>query len=170
MQLAPIPRDEKIRLEALQKLQILDTDPEARFDDITKEALAYFNVPLSTVSILDDKREWYKSCQGMCKTKEGSRDISFCGHALMSESLFIVEDTKLDPRFADNPYVLDFPFIRFYAGMRLLDSQTKQPIGVFCIKDTKPRKLSASDIAAFIELANRAEQELNKSEIIRTKA
>jgi GAF domain-containing protein len=105
----------------------------------------------------------------MCETKEGSRDISFCGHALLSEFIFIIEDTKLDPRFVDNPYVTGSPFIRFYAGMRLLDYQTKQPIGVFCIKDIKPRKLSVTDIDAFIELANRAEQEINKSEIIRTK-
>ncbi len=160
MLIAPIPTDEEERLKALQKFKILDTPPEDCFDKITEEALNYFNVPFCAVSILDRNREWFKSCQGMCDLKEGSRDKSFCGHALLSEHIFIVEDTKLDPRFADNPYVTQAPFIRFYAGMRLLDKSTGHPIGVFCIKDIKPRHLSLQEIDVFMKLAYRAEQEL----------
>lgn len=167
---APIPKDEQIRQTAVENLKILNTAPEERFDKITKEAQAYFKAPMCTISILDNAREWYKSCQGMCNTKEGSRDISFCGHALLSKFIFIIEDTLLDSRFADNPYVTGFPYIRFYAGMRLLDRISKQPIGVFCIKDIKPRHLNPTDIAIFLDFSNRAEEEINSTEIIRSKA
>ena len=162
MQQAPIPAFEKERLEALKKLNILDTKPEERFDKITKEAMDYFKVPLSTISIVDENREWFKSCNGACDLTEGARDISFCGHALLSGVMFIIEDTKQDERFADNPYVVGPPYIRLYAGMRQMDRASKQPIGVFCIKDTKPRKLDLKDIGVLMELANRAEDEINK--------
>ncbi len=159
---APIPQDENIRLQAVKDLNILDSQAEKCFDEITKDAIEFFRVPLSTISIIDKDREWYKSCNGMCSTKEGSRDISFCGHALLSSDIFIIEDTTKDPRFADNPYVVGPPYIRFYAGMRLLDKSTGQPIAVFCIKDTKPRSLSLEELDHFFVLTKKAETELNK--------
>jgi GAF domain-containing protein len=113
------------------------------------------------VSILDSDREWFKSCVGLDK-KEGDRSVSFCGHALLAENIFIVEDTLKDPRFADNPMVMGFPFIRFYAGIALFDYKTRQPIGVFCVKDTKPRKFTVAEIGILVDLADRAEKELNK--------
>jgi len=70
---------------------------------------------------------------------------------------------KKDPRFADNPYVINPPYIRFYAGIALRDKLTKFPIGVFCIKDTKPRELSIEDVAKLISFGQRAEEEINKS-------
>ncbi len=76
--------------------------------------------------------------------------------------MFIIDDTQKDPRFADNPMVTGFPHIRFYAGMALYDEKTKLPIGVFCIKDTKPRSLSVGEIGIFMDLATRAERQLNK--------
>ena len=161
MQKAPIPNDEEKRLEAVHKLAILDTEPEERFDIITREAIIKLNVPISMVTILDSKREWFKSCIGLDQ-KEGDRDISFCGHALMAQNIFIVEDTLKDPRFEDNPMVVGPPFVRFYAGVALLDQKTHQPIGVFCVKDTKPRTLSMEEIGLILELGSRAEKELNK--------
>jgi GAF domain-containing protein len=160
MQTAPIPSNEKERLEAVHRLAILDTEPEPRFDALTKEAVEKLKVPMSMVSILDSNREWFKSCVGWEKT-EGSRDVSFCGHALLARDLFIIEDTLKDERFADNPMVVGEPFIRFYAGVALFDLDTKQPIGVFCVKDKKPREFSLDEITILIDLANRAEKELN---------
>ena len=115
---APIPSNEKERLCALNDLKILDTANEERFDILTQEALERFSVPISTITLVDTDREWFKSVQGMT-TKQGPRDISFCGHALMSEVVMIVEDTLLDKRFADNPMVTADPPIRFYAGKSL---------------------------------------------------
>ncbi|OGI94673.1 hypothetical protein A3A03_00060 [Candidatus Nomurabacteria bacterium RIFCSPLOWO2_01_FULL_40_18] len=161
MQNAPIPADENKRMEALHRMAILDTEPEERFDVLTKEAVEKLQVPMSMISILDSNREWFKSCIGYEK-KEGNRAVSFCGHALLATTIFIVEDTLKDSRFADNPMVIGYPFIRFYAGVALFDYKTRQPIGVFCVKDTKPRKFSTKEIAIVIDLANLAEKELNK--------
>jgi len=92
MQTAPIPSFEKERLCALEGLNLLDTATEERFDVITRKAISRFNVPISTITLVDKDREWFKSVQGLEK-KEGPRDVSFCGHALMSEVLLIIEDT-----------------------------------------------------------------------------
>jgi GAF domain-containing protein len=162
MLLAPIPPNEKERLAAVYRMKILDTEPEERFDVLTREAVRRLKVPISTITIIDSEREWFKSCQGVDK-KEGDRFVSFCGHAMLSSVLFIVEDTFKDPRFVDNPMVINPPHIRFYAGVRLLDQQTALPVGVFCIKDIKPRKLTLEETNILMDLARRAEDELNKA-------
>jgi GAF domain-containing protein len=161
MQEPIIPSYEDDRLNALHKLAILDTEPEERFDIITKEAVKKLNVKMSMVSIIDSNMEWFKSCVGIDE-KESPRKISFCGHALLATNIFIIEDTLKDPRFVDNPMVIGFPFIRFYAGVALFDKKTNLPIGVFCVKDTKPKVLSIDEIAIILELASKAENELNK--------
>lgn len=162
MKKAPIPLNDEARITALEMMGILDTPPEERFDKITKNATEYFNVKIATISLIDRKREWFKSCVGLTE-KEGPRDISFCGHAMLANEIFIVEDTLKDERFADNPYVTGYPFIRFYAGISLKDKRTKLPIGVFCIKDDKPREFSSEDINQFLIFGNQAEDELNRA-------
>lgn len=160
MQKAPIPSNEEERLCAVEELKILDTENEERFDSITKEAVQRFNVPISTITIIDKDREWFKSAQGM-NVKESPREISFCGHALVSEVMMVIEDTQKDSRFIDNPMVKGSPYIRFYAGKSLNDRKTNLPVGVFCIKDIKPRKMSLKDINDFLDFAVRAEDEIN---------
>ncbi len=157
---APIPNNEKERLEAVHRLGILDTKPDPKYDALTREATEKLHVPISTVSILDTDREWYKSCQGL-DMKEGSREVSFCGWALLSMDIFMVSDTLEDERFKENPYVVGPPYIRFYAGFAIRDSVTGAPIGVFCVKDTKPRKLSIDEIGILFDLAKKAELLLN---------
>lgn len=161
MEVSPIPKNEEDRLKALYNLALLDTSPEKRFDDITKEAIEKLKVPFSTITLIDKEREWFKSSQGL-DSKEGARSTSFCGHALLASSIFVVEDTLKDPRFADNPMVIGKPYIRFYAGVGLLDHKSGLPVGVFCIKDIKPRKLTLDEMDILIGLASRAEIELNK--------
>jgi GAF domain-containing protein len=161
MQFAPTYSKEGERLEAVQKLGLLDNKkPDSRFDELTKMALVKLHAPISTLTILDNTREYYKSCQGLDAT-DGDRAISFCGHALLAQDLFIIPDCKKDIRFKDNPMVIGKPFIRFYAGMALLDYSTRLPIAVFCIKDTKPRTLSVNELDIFMLLAKRAEELLN---------
>lgn len=161
MQKAPVPIDDAQRICAVEGLNLLDTASEERFDHITKEAIAKFSVPISTITLVDKDREWFKSVQGL-QNREGSRSLSFCGHALMLQVIMIVNDTLKDPRFADNPMVIGSPFIRFYAGKSLYDYATNMPVGVFCIKDHKPRTMSVKDISDFLEFAERAEREINK--------
>ncbi len=131
MKTAPIPADEEQRLAAVHRLAILDTTPEARFDALTKEATEKMHMPMSTLTIVDSNREWFKSCQGT-EEMEASRETSFCGHALFAKDMFIIEDTLLDDRFKDNPRVVGKPYIRFYAGIALIDHKTGQPVGLFC--------------------------------------
>ena len=161
MQLAPIPNNDKERICALEGLKLLDTASEERFDCLTREAIKRFSVQISTITLIDKDREWFKSVQGL-QVREGQRDISFCGHALMSQVILIIEDTLADLRFSDNPMVKGEPFIRFYAGKSLYDHKSNLPVGVFCIKDRKPRGMSMIDVADFLDLADRAEKEINK--------
>jgi GAF domain-containing protein len=163
MKKAPVPQNEKERMEAVHELAILDTDPEERFDNLTKEAKKKLKVPMSTVTILDSDREWFKSFEGLDE-REGDREVSFCGHALLANDIFVVEDTLKDERFFDNPMVIGKPFVRFYAGIALFNRRHRNPmpVGVFCIKDTKPRKFDVEEMSILIDLAIRAERELNK--------
>ncbi len=161
---APIPKNEQLRQCAVLDLKILDTETEERFDKITKKAIEIFNVPISTISIIDNDREWYKSKQGITK-QEGPRDISFCGHALLKQDILIIEDTFNDPLFKDNPYVSSPNGIRFYAGKSLFKTPENLAVGVFCIKDYTPKKMNINDIEKFLELAEEAEKELNNIRI-----
>jgi PAS domain S-box-containing protein len=159
MKKAPIPKNEEERLLSLHKLGLLDTKPEERFDRITRMATKIFNVPISTLTLVDAKREWFKSCQGL-PVREGDRAISFCGHALLANDVFVIPDTKKDKRFSDNPMVVGKPFIRFYAGVPIVNVDGER-IGVFCIKDKKPRKFSKSDKEMLKDLSAWAELEIN---------
>jgi GAF domain-containing protein len=162
MKLAPIPSNEKERLAAVLELKILNTKPEERFDCITRMVAKKFNVPIATISILDSDREWYKSRHGL-NIKEGPRATSFCGHIISHNYIFVIEDTTLDPRFMDNPQVINNnPPIRFYAGVALSNKKNGLTVGTLCIKDTKPRKLTQQDVIELKELAFLAEDELNK--------
>jgi len=159
MKSAPIPKNEKERLISLHTLGLLDTKPEERFDRITRTATKVFNVSISTLTLIDEKREWFKSVCGLDQ-REGDRAISFCGHALLSHKIFIISDTKKDKRFSDNPMVTGKPYIRFYAGVPIINADG-QRIGVFCIKDTKPRPFSKSDEEILKNLSAWAELEIN---------
>lgn len=159
MKNVPIPDDEKKRLVSLRALGLLDTPPEERFDRMTRIATMIFDVPISTLTLVDETREWFKSCQGI-PNREGDRAISFCGHALSAIDILVIPDTKMDERFADNPMVVGAPFVRFYAGVPVM-SIDGEPVGVFCIKDTKPRTLSSNEVEILKGLAAWAGLELN---------
>lgn len=159
MQTAPIPANESERMESLKKLNILDTPPEERFDRITKLATKIFNVPISTITLVDSNREWFKSVCGIDQ-KEGDRFISFCGHAMLEKDMLIIPDAKADSRFSDNPMVVGEPYIRFYAGVPLFSADSN-PIGAFCVKGLKPRKVTEEEKDILHGLAKWAELEIN---------
>jgi diguanylate cyclase (GGDEF)-like protein len=152
-----IPTDEKKRIEKLHSLQVLDTLPEERFERLTRMAKQMFNVPIALVSLVDENRQWFKSCVGLdvCET---SREISFCGHSILEKSVFIVADATLDSRFSDNPLVTDEPHIRFYAGCPLQVSGHR--LGTLCIIDTRPRTFGEKYISLLKDLAAMVECEL----------
>ena len=137
MKAPAIPADEAYRLDALQSLDILDTEPEGDFDAIVGLARELFQVPICLVSLIDSERQWFKACIGL-DVSETSREISFCGHAILQEGAFVVLDATKDERFADNPLVTGPPDIRFYAGMPIRLPSGYQ-IGTVCIIDRAPR-------------------------------
>lgn len=128
------------RLALLRSYQILDTLPEAVFDDLTKLAAHICDVPMATISLIDQDRQWFKSPIGLGAT-ETAREVSFCGHAILGNGLMEIPDTHQDKRFADNPLVTEGPRIRFYAGTPLTDV-SGLPLGTLCVIDSKPRSLS----------------------------
>ncbi|KQY86232.1 GAF domain-containing protein [Pelomonas sp. Root1444] len=155
---APIPADDEERLRALRELLILDTPPEERFDRIVAFAASEFDVPIALITLVDRDRQWFKARVGLdaCET---SREISFCGHAILQPGLFEVVDAARDPRFVDNPLVVGAPFIRFYIGapLRLPGGAV---LGTLCLIDTRPRELDAMDRAILGTLRDMAAAEL----------
>ena len=112
MQLPTIPENELQRLATLRALNVLDTDAEERFDRITRLTRRIFSLPICVVTLVDADRQWFKSRQGL-EVAETPREISFCGHAINHDGIFIVNDALKDPRFSDNPLVTEQPHIRF---------------------------------------------------------
>ncbi|MGB0204775.1 MAG: diguanylate cyclase [Neptuniibacter sp.] len=158
-----IPVDEEKRLESLRSLNILDTAAEERFDRLTRLAKRLFNVPIALVSLVDENRQWFKSCMGLTASETG-RDISFCGHTILGDDLFVIPDALEDERFRDNPLVTSEPYIRFYAGYPLKHING-QKLGTLCLIDTEPRQLSPEDVEDFKDLALMAERELAAVEL-----
>ncbi|MEI5999495.1 sensor domain-containing diguanylate cyclase [Paraburkholderia bengalensis] len=152
------PDNERERIETLRSLHILDTPPEERFDRLTRLARRLFGVPIAAVTLVDSHRQWFKSHPGL-DASETPRDVSFCGHAILGDELFLVNDASLDARFADNPLVLGDPNIRFYAGYPLtVDNGSR--LGTLCLIDVKPRALDDEERVLLRDLARMAEQEI----------
>ncbi len=158
---AALPPDEDVRLAALRDLSILDTPPEERFDRITRVAAALANVPIALVSLIDEERQWFKSCIGL-DVNETSRELAFCAHVVASREPMIVPDTHLDVRFADSPLVIGGPRIRFYAGFPIFH-KNGSCMGTLCLIDTRPRTFPQTTIQMFADLANVVQEELNSS-------
>ena len=149
---APDPSNERQRLATLRGYAILDTEPEAGFDDLTALASFICGVPISTMTLIDEDRQWFKSKVGTDDT-EGPRDWSFCAYAVASGETFVVPDALEDERFATNPYVTGEPRIRFYAGVPLT-TEDGSTLGTLCVIDREPRELTREQAHALQALAN----------------
>jgi PAS domain S-box-containing protein len=159
----PIPKDEPQRLEALLRYNVLDTLPEAAFDDLARLASHICGAPIAMVSLVDDKRQWFKSKIGI-DANETSRDIAFCAHTILNvNSVLEVRDASADPRFAASPLVTSDLNIRFYAGAPLV-SHDGHAVGALCVMDRQPRGLTADQIDALRVLGRNvvAQLELRK--------
>lgn len=156
---APYPDNEAERLKALYGYQILDTLPEEAFDDLTVLAASICNTPIALVSLVDEKRQWFKSKVGL-DAAETTRDVAFCAHAILTPSEpLIVPNALDDERFATNPLVLSGPKIRFYAGVPLVTPE-HLPIGTLCTIDRVPRQLSEQQIATLEALGRQVVAQL----------
>ncbi len=136
----PIPSNEKERLAKLYQYEILDTEAEEVFDNLTKLVAQILDVPIVLVSLVDKDRQWFKSKYGL-DTDETPRNISFCQYAIMDKNILEVENATQDDRFKNSPLVTDSPNIRFYAGAPLIDDEGLN-IGTLCAVDTEPKRLT----------------------------
>jgi PAS domain S-box-containing protein len=137
---SPVPANEQERLQALNRYEILDTLSESEFDRITELAAMICDVPISLISLVDEKRQWFKSVLGL-DVRETAREISFCHHAIMDSVLMEVPNATVDARFEHNSVVTGPPDIRFYAGYPLVDPEG-HALGTLCVIDRKERHLS----------------------------
>jgi GAF domain-containing protein len=151
------PHNEKQRLETLWGYEILDTEPEAAFDDLTFLASYVCQTPVALISLVDADRQWFKSKVGV-SILETSRDIAFCASAILQPDVFIVPDASQDERFADNPLVAADPKIRFYAGAPLMTHG--QAVGTLCVVDREPRELRPDQLEALRALSRQVVAQL----------
>ena len=154
MKVAPEPQNEKERLLALQRLNILDSKPEEEYDEITKLASIICDVPTAFISLIDKERQWLKSKIGISKC-ETSRELSFCSHTILEPDGFLeVPDSSKDDRFKDNPIACKGnERIVFYAGVALKDDDD-YVLGTLCVADQQPRKLTKQQKESLHYLAN----------------
>jgi PAS domain S-box-containing protein len=135
-----INKNEDKRLKALHNYAILNSASEIKFDRLTELASIICNTPISLISLIDEHRQWFKSNVGL-DVAETPREHSFCGHTIMGEQIFEVDDAMTDDRFKDNPLVTGNPNIRFYAGYPLIDPDG-YALGSLCVIDRTPKLLT----------------------------
>jgi PAS domain S-box-containing protein len=157
------PDAEAQRLAALASYEIMDTLPEAQFDDLVRIAAQICDVPMALISLVDEQRQWFKANLGL-DARETSREIAFCDHAIEQDELFVVEDASRDARFANNPLVIHDPKLRFYAGAPLKTPDGHR-LGTLCVLDRQPGELTPDQANALRALARQvmAQLELRKA-------
>src|SRR5688500_2767412 len=131
------PPAEAGRLQTLSEYGILDTEPVPAFDRLTRLGSRVFSAPIVLVSLVDENRQWFKSCYGLAAS-ETDRDISFCSHTILTDEPLVILNALDDVRFSDNPFVKGELGIRFYAGAPLI-APSGARIGSFCVIDREPR-------------------------------
>ncbi|MBW4430093.1 MAG: GAF domain-containing sensor histidine kinase [Nostoc desertorum CM1-VF14] len=156
---AVLPQNETVRIQTLRQYKILDTPPEAAFDDLTRLAAQICGAPIALISFIDESRQWFKSKVGL-DIQSTSRELAFCTHAILQpHNPLIISDTLLDERFATNPLVASDPYIRFYAGASLITPQG-YTLGTLCVVDRVPRQLSSEQIQALQTLSRQVVTQL----------
>ena len=155
---APIPYNDAARLHELRSYGVLDSPDEQAFDDIGALVRDIAATPIGIISLVDENRQWFKSCIGL-DAKETPRNISFCGHTILQRKPLIINDALEDPRFCDNPLVIQEPHIRFYAGFPLISSNGLA-LGSLCAVDQQPRQLNDGQIQALERLARLAVRQM----------
>ena len=149
---AALPAQEAHRLAVLSSYEVLDTPCDPHIDVFVRMAAQMYDVPISLVSLVDERRAWFKASVGGDFT-EAPRELAFCAHAILDPGqVMVVEDMLLDPRFADNALVTGAPDIRFYAGAPIISAEG-QPLGTICIIDRKARQLDEAGRTRLADLA-----------------
>lgn len=155
---AKLPHNEEERLKTLTELEIMDSAPEKEFDDIVQLASQICKTPISVITLLDDRRQWFKAKVGL-DVSETSRSVAFCSHAILNDQLLEVGNALNDERFHDNPLVTGAPDIRFYAGYPIVMSNGTK-LGTLCVIDRIPRNLNPLQANALQLLSKQVTKQL----------
>ncbi|MFV8335535.1 sensor histidine kinase [Flavobacterium sp. RSP29] len=143
---------EEERIKLLESYSILDTLPEAEYDNLTLIASQICGTPIALITFLDEERQWFKSHTGL-DISETPRDYSFCAYAINDpENIFIIPDARNDVRFHDNPIVAGQENVVFYAGVPLTN-EDGMPLGTICVIDHKPKVLTPDQIRSLKALS-----------------
>ena len=160
------PENEPERLRTLRDYAVLDTAPEADFDDLARLAALVCGTPTALVSLVDADRQWFKARVGISFT-ETPREDAFCAHAILQDGVFVVPDALSDPRFKDNPLVVRDPRVRFYAGAPLI-APDGSALGTLCVLDVEPRRIAPEQAEALRALAREVVSQLELRRTRRT--
>jgi GAF domain-containing protein len=162
----PVPLQEAERLEALRRFRILDTDPDAAFDDLAAIASEISGRPVALVTLVDEERQWFKARRGLDalgfgEVTETPRSVAFCAHTIMGDDILEVGDATRDERFATNPFVTGPASVRFYAGAPMVTADGMR-LGSVCVLDTVPGELDEGQRAALDGLSRLAVNQLER--------
>lgn len=140
------------RIEALKKYELLDTPEDGSFNKMTELASKVFNVPIAIISLVDTDRIWFKSHHGLDINQIG-KDPGLCASAILSDDVYLVEDTRKDPRSMTNPLVTGEMGLQFYAAAPL-KTKDGYNLGTFCILDKKPRYINTDQQEMLKQMAS----------------
>ena len=133
----PMPANEAERVATLALYQVLDTPPEFAHDALTELAAQICACPVALISLLDERRQWFKSKYGLpVDFAECPREMTVCTTTICSNDLLYVPDLTRDPRFKELPIVTGEPYIRFYCGMPLIN-RDGYALGTLCVSTSR---------------------------------
>lgn len=147
----PLPVHERDRLAALRSLDVLDSPNDQELDDLVQLAAQTCGTPIALISLVDEKRQWFKARHGLAATQT-SREVAFCAHAILQQDPLVINDAFEDDRFKGNPLVQGEPRVRFYAGAPLQSSEG-HALGTLCVIDHQPRELTEGQIKSLSTLS-----------------
>ena len=148
-------------MAAVRSTSLLDSPTERSFDRLTRLAARLTGAPVTFISLVDEHRDFYKSCFGFPEPLASKREMpgtTFCHFALSSKGPLVIEDTLADPVYSQVPTVESLG-VRAYLGVPLTLA-SGLTIGSFCAIDFQPRIWSALDIEVMSELATSTLREI----------
>ncbi|MGW0561495.1 PP2C family protein-serine/threonine phosphatase [Streptomyces sp. NPDC003016] len=149
---SPAVSVEAARMAAVRRYDILDTPPDGAFDRVAAVAARLFDVPVATVTIVDEDRIWFKATHGLEGVTEIGRDPGLCASAILTDDTLVIPDALADPVACSNPLVAGPLGVRFYAAAPIITADGHR-LGTVNILDTRPRLITAADTATLADLA-----------------